>query len=185
MVGRMRSAGIGLLAIACVLAFGRPVAAKQKKLSDQILKEAVSLAKDRESKFSGETAMDNEAFQAAWKAFADRLSADYAGHDVQLKKFGTDVRFRKGFTHIMYMGLRSQTRGLDLQPSAQEVVASHPFLQELVLEGSCYTGGDPFPKKVSELIQANPGIPFLLAENLAAWDKKYKDRFEKVYPKVN
>jgi hypothetical protein len=185
MVRVMRNIGVGLLTVACVLMLGEPVAAKRKKLNDEILKEVVKLAKDRESKFAGDAAMDNPTFQAAWKAFADRLDEEYAGHEVKLKKFGTDVRFRKGFSHILYMCLRSQTRSLELQPTAQEVVANHPFLQELILEGSCYTGGDPFPKKVSDLMQANPGIPFLLAEHLKTWDRKYKSKFEKVYPKAN
>ena len=123
------------------------------------LKEAMDLGKDREKKFAGEQAMDNEGFQAAWSSFAEKLNKEFAGHEVRLKKFGTDVRYRKGFTHVMYMALRSQVRGVELKPSAQEVVAGHSFLQELILEGSCYTAGDPFPKKVSELLEANPGIP--------------------------
>lgn len=181
----IRRAGMLLMAAACLALLGQPVEAKKKRLNDKILKEAVRLAKDREAKFSGEEAMDNEAFQAAWTAFATALDEEYAGHEVKLKKFGTDVRFRKSFSHVIYMGLRSQTRGLELKPSAQQVVATHPFLQELILEGSCYTGGDPFPKKVSELMEANPGIPFLLAENLETWDKKYREQFKKAFPKVN
>jgi len=58
----------------------------------------------------------------------------------------------------MYISLRTQTLGVELNPSAQSVVGWHPFLQELILEGSCYTGGDPFPKQVPDLLQANPGI---------------------------
>lgn len=173
------------IALAAVALLEQPVEAKRKRLKDDVLKQAITLAKDREAKFSGETAMDNEAFQEAWAVFTEKLNGDYAGHEVRLKKFGTDVRFRKGFAHVMYLALRSQTRGLELKPTAQDVISKHPFLQELMLEGSCYTGGDPFPKKVSELIQANPGIPFLLAENLESWDKEYRKKFEKTYPKAN
>lgn len=174
-----------VVVIACVVMFSQSVEAKQKRLNDKILKAATKLSKDREAKFSGESAMDDEAFQAGWKTFAEKLDAEFAGHPVKLKKFGTDVRYRKGFAHVMYLALRSQTRGLELKPSAQELVSHHPFLQELVLEGSCYTGGDPFPKKVSDLIQANPGIPHLLAENLDSWDEKYQTKFRRTYPKTN
>ena len=181
----IRRGGAFALALVCLTFMAEPIEAKKKKLNDKILKEAVTLAKDREAKFAGGEAMDNDTFQAAWSEFAQRLEEDYVGHEVKLKKFGTDVRYRKGFAHIFYLGLRSQTRGLELNPTAQSVVAAHPFLQELILEGSCYTGGDPFPKKVSELIDANPGIPFLLAENLENWDDKYKKKFLKAYPKAN
>ncbi|MEE2753459.1 MAG: hypothetical protein VX910_05710 [Candidatus Latescibacterota bacterium] len=149
------------------------------------MKEAVKLGKDREKKLAGEKAMSNGVFQDNWATFVDHLDQNYLGHDVSLKKFGTDVRFRKGFAHLMYVSLRSETRGLELDPSAQSVVGKYPFLQELMLQGSCYTGGDPFPKKVSDLLGANPGIPFLLAEHLDSWDKKYQKKFKKAYPKTN
>ena len=172
-------------AIACLLILSLGTEAKQKRLNEKILKEVVKLSKDREAKFSGEAAMDNEAWLAGWKEFAEHLDAEFAGEKVKLKRFGTDVRFRKGFAHLLYMGLRSQTHGLELKPTTQELVGRHTFLQELILEGSCYTGGDPFPKKVSDLIQANPGIPILLAENLNSWDAKYQKKFKKAYPKAN
>ncbi len=187
MIFRLSLSQLGALALvgAFLLFVGQPVEAKKKRLNDKILKEAMDLGKDREKKFAGEQAMDNEGFQAAWSSFAEKLNKEFAGHEVRLKKFGTDVRYRKGFTHVMYMALRSQVRGVELKPSAQEVVAGHSFLQELILEGSCYTAGDPFPKKVSELLEANPGIPYLLAEKLDTWDKKYQKKFLKVYPKAN
>jgi hypothetical protein len=149
------------------------------------LKEAVKLGKDREKKLAGEKAMENRAFQASWTTFVDHLDAEYYGHEVALKKFGSDVRFRKSFAHLMYVSLCSQTRGVELNPSAQSVVSRYPFLQELMLQGSCYTGGDPFPKKVSDLLAANPGIPFLLAEYLETWDEKYQKKFKETYPKTN
>ena len=187
MIFRLSLSQLGALALvgACLLFVGQPVEAKKKRLNDKILKEAMDLGKDREKKFAGEQAMDNEGFQAAWSSFAEKLNKEFVGHEVRLKKFGTDVRYRKGFAHVIYMALRSQIRGVELKPSAQDVVASHSFLQELILEGSCYTGGDPFPKKVSELLEANPGIPYLLAEKLDTWDQKYQKKFLKVYPKAN
>ncbi|MBS10312.1 MAG: hypothetical protein CME19_01750 [Gemmatimonadetes bacterium] len=181
----LRWGGVIWISIACLSMLVEQVEAKKKRLNDKILKEAVALAKDREKKFSGETAMDNEAFQASWATFTEKLNGEYAGHEVKLKKFGNDVRYRNGFTHVMYMALRSQTRGVELKPPAQEVIAAHPFLQELIIEGSCYTGGDPFPKKVAELIEANPGIPFLLSEKLDLWDRKLRSKFEKAHPKAN
>jgi hypothetical protein len=169
----------------CLVFVAQPADAKKKRLKDGILKEAVKLGKDRENKFTGEKAMENEAFQAAWEDFVTHLDADYAGHEIALKKFGTDVRFRKGFAHLMYVALRSETRGVELKPTAQSVVSRYLFLQELMLHGSCYTGGDPFPKKVSDLFLAIPGIPFLLAEHLETWDEKYQKKFKEVYPKTN
>jgi hypothetical protein len=174
-----------IVAFACLLFVGQDVEAKKKRMKDDILKVAVRLGKDREAKFSGEKAMDDETFQAGWKSFVDKLDADYAGNEIKLKKFGSDVRFRKGFAHLMYIALRSQTRGMELKPAAQVVVSRHAFLQGLMLEGSCYTSGDLFPKKVSELMEASPGIPFLLSENLKDWDEKYRKDFKKAYPKAN
>jgi hypothetical protein len=159
-----------IVAFACLLFVGQDVEAKKKRMKDDILKVAVRLGKDREAKFSGEKA---------------KLDADYAGNEIKLKKFGSDVRFRKGFAHLMYIALRSQTRGMELKPAAQVVVSRHAFLQGLMLEGSCYTSGDLFPKKVSELMEASPGIPFLLSENLKDWDEKYRKDFKKAYPKAN
>ena len=163
----------------------KPVEAKKKRLKDNILKEAVVLGKDREKKFAGEKAMANAEFQASWTSFIKHLDAEYLGHEVALKKFGSDVRFRKSFTHLMYISLQSQTRGIELEPTAQLVVSKYPFLQELMLRGSCYTGGDPYPKKVSDLLAASPGITFLLAEHLDIWDKKYQKKFREMYPKIN
>ena len=173
------------VAFVCLLLVGQDVDAKKKRIKDDILKVAVRLVKDRESKFSGEKAMDEETFLAGWKGFVEKLDADYAGHEVKLKKFGSDVRFRKSFTHLMYIALRSQTRGMELKPAAQVVVSRYAFLQELMLEGSCYTSGDPFPKKVSDLMEAIPGMPILLSENLKDWEEKYQKNFKKAYPKAN
>lgn len=167
-----------------VLAFVSGVEAKTKRLDDKTLQMAVDLAKDREAAFAREEAMSTEAFEARWTAFAAHLNELYGEHEVRLRKFGTDVRFRKGFTHLLYMAFRVQTRGTLLSPSAQEVVAKHTFLQELVLEGSCYTGGDSFPKKMRDLLKAQPEMQYLIRENLTAWNGKYRKQFEKVFPQV-
>jgi hypothetical protein len=170
------------VAFVCLLILGQDVEAKKKRMKDDLLKVAIRLGKDREGKFSGEKAMDDET---DWKSFVDKLDRDYAEHEVKLKKFGTDVRFRNGFAHLMYIALRSQTHGMELKPAAQVVVSHHAFLQELMVEGSCYTSGDPFPKKVSELLEASPGIPILLSENLKDWEEKYQKDFKKAYSKGN
>lgn len=165
-----------------VLASG--VEAKTKKLDKKIVDTAVSLGKDREAAFTREKAMSIEEFKENWQAFAQRLDETYAGHEIKLKTFGPDVRSRKGFTHLLYMVLKVQTAGTVLKPSVQELVAKHPFLQELILEGSCYTGGDPFPKKMRDLIKAQPGMQYLIREHLTAWNGEYRTLFEKEFPNV-
>jgi hypothetical protein len=173
---------VALMLAALAVAAGN-VDAKAKRLDDKTLATAVNLAKDRELQFAGEAAMSAEEFQKAWAGFCEDM-AQYQGSEIALKKFGNDVRFRKGFAHIIYVGLRAQTKDLELKPSVQELVANHPFLQELVIEGSCYTGGDPFPKKLVELLQASPGMQFLLGETLKGWDPKYSEEFRKLFPDV-
>jgi hypothetical protein len=75
----------------CLLALQlvtQPAEAKKKRLEDRILREAVILGKDGESKFAGENAMDNEAFQIAWEAFVEKLDAEYTGPQVTRTKPG-------------------------------------------------------------------------------------------------
>ncbi len=163
-----------------VLASG--VDAKTKKLDKESLKMAVALAKDREAAFAREEAMSTEAFQAKWSELAAQLERLYGGHQVRLGKFGVDVGFRKGFTHLLYIGLKVQNRIGSLSPSPQELIAKHSFLQMLVLEGSCYTGGDPFPKKMRDLLKASPEMQFLVRDHLANWESKHRKNFEKTFP---
>ena len=163
-----------------VLASG--VDAKTKKLDKESLKIAVTLAKDREAAFSREEAMSTEAFQAQWSELAARLDELYGGHKVRLGKFGVDVGYRKGFTHLLYNGLKVQNRVGSLSPSPQKLIAKHPFLQMLVLEGSCYTGGDPFPKKMRDLLKASPEMQFLVRDHLADWESKHRKEFNKRFP---
>ena len=54
-----------IVAFACLLFVGQDVEAKKKRMKDDILKVAVRLGKDREAKFSGEKAMDDETFRRA------------------------------------------------------------------------------------------------------------------------
>jgi len=158
--------------------------AKTKRLDKRTLKAAVALGKDREAAFAGEEAMPAEEFKERWTAFASQLNEAYGGHEVRLKKFGVDVGYRKGFTHLLYMALKVQTRGTLLSPPVQELVSEHTFLQELSLQGSCYTGGDAFPKKMRDLLEAQEAMQYLLREHLDKWEGKHRKQFEKVFPRA-
>ena len=107
--------------------------AKSKRLDNETVDTAEFLAKDREAMFSGEQALPLSEFQYKWEAFAKQLDEKYSGFDVKLKTFGTDVRARKAFTHLLYMALRVQQKSA-LLPTPQELIGHHPFLQELMLE---------------------------------------------------
>ena len=157
-----------------------PVDAKTKKLDDKITEQAEALAKDREAAFTGEKAMSAADFQKSWTEFAKVFDGEYAGHTVELKTFGTDVRSRKVYTHFMYNAFRMQQKSV-LNPSPQEFVVRHPFLQELMTEGSCYTGGDPFPKKMKDLLKANNDMIMGLRDHLDKWDVNFRKKFEKEY----
>ena len=157
--------------------------AKTKRLDKEAVNTAEFLAKDRESAFAGQKALPLSEFQYKWEAFVKQLDETYLGHTVKLKKFGTDVRMRKVFSHLLYMALRVQQKS-SLVPTPQEVVGRHAFLQELVLEGACYTGGDAFPKKMKDLLMANPEMQFSIRDHLDKWDSKYRKAFEKVFGKT-
>ncbi len=158
------------------------VDAETKKLDDKSLSMAKRLAKDREAAFSGEKAMPMNEFQQGWQLLAARLNELYAGHTVRMNKVGAHVRFRMGFSHLTYMGLKVHTRVTPLDPSPGELVAGYPFLQELVTDGSFYPGGRQFPTKMKDLLLVEPQMVSALRESLDGWDKKYRQRFEKEFP---
>lgn len=154
--------------------------AKNKRLDNKIVEEVTSLAKDREDAFSGREAMPLEEFQSQWTALIAALNEEYEGHTIKLKTFGTDVAARKGFSHLIYMALRVQ-QNTHLEPQIQDVISKHPFLQELTVEGACYTGGDAFPKKMKDLLKAYPEMQGAIRAKIDAWDNKYRKKFEKEF----
>ena len=156
--------------------------AKTKKLDNDSLKMAKVLNKDREDAFSGKEGMPLNEFQEQWAALAERLDDLYGGHKVRMNKFGAHVRFRQGFAQLAYLGLRMHSRVTPLQPSPQELVSRHPFLQELVTQGTCYTGGGRYPKKVADLIAVDPDLQHLLRESIEKWDTKHREKFEILFP---
>lgn len=158
------------------------VDAGTKKLDDRSLAMAKQLVKDREAAFSGEKAMPLNEFHQGWKLLAARLDELYAGHKVRVNKVGAHVRFRMGFSHLAYMGLKVHTRVTPLSPSPGELVAGYPFLQELVLDGSFYPDGKRFPLKMKELLQVEPQMVAALRESIDGWEEKYRERFVKDYP---
>lgn len=154
--------------------------AKNKRLDKKIVEAATVLAKDRESAFAGSEAMPLSDFKAQWAALVTQLDENYHTHTIKLKSFGTDVGIRKSFTHLLYMALRVQQKG-ELEPLVQDVISRHPFLQELTVEGACYTGGDAFPKKMKDLLKAYPDMQGAIRAKLDAWDKQYRKKFEKEF----
>jgi len=166
------------------LTLGYVAEARNVRIDSKTLKAADRLAKDREAHFAKEEAMATADFEKQWSEFAARLNDQYAGREVKLKRFGNDVGVRKGFTHLLYMAFKVGSHGTLLSPTPQELVAKHSFLQELVLEGSCYTGGDPFPKKLRDLLKADSAMQFQLREYLTDWTGEYRAVFEKEFPQV-
>jgi len=154
--------------------------AKNKRLDNDIVDTVTALAKDREDAFAGRTAMPLEEFKTKWVAVISALNEEYEGHTIKLKTFGTDVAARKGFSHLIYMALRVQ-QGTQLEPQIQDVIGKHPFLQELTVEGACYTGGDAFPKKMKDLLKAYPEMQGAIRAKLDAWDNQYRKKFEKEF----
>lgn len=154
--------------------------AKNKRIDKDIVNTATMLAKDRENAYAGSEAMPLAEFKAQWKTLVAQLDEEYEGHTIKLKSFGTDVAVRKGFTHLLYMALRVQQTG-ELDPLVQDVISRHPFLQELTIEGACYTGGDAFPKKMKDLLKAHPDMQTAIRAKLDAWDKNFKKKFEKEF----
>ncbi len=156
--------------------------AKTKKLDDKSLSMAKRLAKDRESAFAGAKAMPLNEFKQGWKLLAERLNELYSGHTVRVNKVGAHVRFRMGFSHLTYMGLKVHTRVTPLDPSPGELVAGYPFLQELMIDGSFYPDGRQFPTKMKDLLHVEPQMVAALRESLDGWDSKTRQRFDKEYP---
>ena len=154
--------------------------AKNKRLDKDIVETATMLAKDREAAFAGSEAMPLSDFKTQWAVFVTQLDKEYHTHTIKLKSFGTDVGIRKSFTHLLYMALRVQQQG-ELEPLVQDVISRHPFLQELTIEGACYTGGDAFPKKMKDLLKAYPDMQGAIRAKLDEWDKKYRQKFEKEF----
>ncbi len=158
--------------------------AKTKKLDNKSLKMAKALNKDREKAFSGEDGMPLNEFKDQWAALATRLDELYGGHKIRMKKFGSHVRFRQGFAQLVYLGLRMHSRVSPLSPSPQELISRHPFLQELILDGSCYTGGGRYQKKVSDLIAVDPDIQQLLRKEIEKWESGNRENFDILFPVV-
>ncbi|MDA0711359.1 MAG: hypothetical protein O3B73_14255 [bacterium] len=154
--------------------------ARDKMIDGKTADTAAKLANDREAAFSGDEAMPLEAFKSQWTAFANELNETFGGQTVKLKSFGNDVGIRKGFSHLIYMALRVQS-GTELTPSAQDLIRQHPFLQELTVSGSCYTGGDPYPKKMKDLLIAFPEMIGALRAGLDGWDASYRKKFEQTF----
>lgn len=156
--------------------------AKSKKLDDKSLSMARRLAKDREAAFAGHGAMPLNEFKQGWKMLAARLNELYAGHKVRVNKVGAHVRFRMGFSHLTYMGLKVHTRVTPLHPSPGELVSAYPFLQELVVDGSFYPDGKRFPIKMKDLLQVEPQMVAALRESIDGWEQSHRKRFEKEFP---
>ena len=154
--------------------------AKNKRLDKKIVATATELAKDREAHFAGSKAMSIEDFSSKWSELVAELDKNYEGHTIKLKTFGTDVASRKGFTHLIYMALRVQQKNAS-EHLVQDVISRHPFLQELTVDGACYTGGDAFPKKMKDLLKAYPSIHGAIRAKLDTWDNKYRKKFEKEF----
>ena len=158
-------------------------AAKKKKLDNESLKMAKFLVKDRQKAFwNEEGAIPLDEFQAKWKELAVRLDTMYSGHQVRLRKFGSDHRFREWFAHLNYMGLRVHVKVTPLNPGPQNLIARHPFLQELLLKGSFYTRDSKYPKKISDLLAVNPQMLKVARETLDFWDSENRKAFEKQFP---
>ena len=154
--------------------------AKNKRLENKVVETATLLAKDREAFFSHSEAMPVVDFMVQWVALVADLDKNYQGHTFELKRFGKDVAIRKGFSHLIYMALRIQQK-FDLEPLVQDVISRHPFLQELTVEGTCYTGGDAFPKKMKDLLKAYPEMQGVIRAKLDDWDKGNRENFEKEF----
>ncbi|MDA0745244.1 MAG: hypothetical protein O2954_01920 [bacterium] len=171
--------GISLLALVLL---AQVADAEKKKIDNDTLDIVNLLNKDRESAFVSGEGMPISAYQDRWTGLVARLDSLYVGHEVRLNKFGSHVRFRQAFTELIYLNLRVHTKVGPLSPAPQEVVARHPFLQELVMEGSCYTDGGRYEKKMSDLLAAYPEFRFVLREHLEKWDSESRKEFEKAYP---
>ena len=156
--------------------------AKTKKLDDQSLSMAKRLAKDREAAFAGDKAMPLNEFKQDWERLAARLNELYAGHKVRVNKVGAHVRFRMGFSHLTYIGLKVHTRVTPLHPSPGELVSAYPFLQELVVDGSFYPDGQRFPIKMKDLLQVEPQMVAALRESIDGWEENHRKRFEEEFP---
>ena len=161
---------------------GSAAGASITRIDKKIVKTADILAKDREASFGGADAMPVTDFQTQWTEFANSLDREYQEHKINLKTFGEDVQVRKVFTHLMYMALRVN-QNANLSPAPEELISRHGFLQELTVDGACYTGGDTFPKKMKDLIKPRFAIQVALRSHLDAWDSKYRKKFEKEFGK--
>ena len=126
--------------------------------------------------------MSTEDFQRAWTALADELDTKYAGKEVKLGKFGSHIRLRQQFTLLVYVGLRTQAKGVSLEPSVQAVVSRHTFLQMLMTEGSCYTRSSRYPKKMSDFIAVYPQMALMIRQHLDTWEPSHRKAFDRAFP---
>lgn len=156
--------------------------AKSAKLDRETVEAAEALCKDREAAFAEDPSMSTEDFQKAWGAFASELDSKYAGKDVLIGKFGSHIRVRQQFTLLIYVALRSQTKGVVLEPPVQDLIARHPFLQMLVTEGSCYIRNDRYPKKMSDFFGAYPQMALMVREQIETWASDHRKAFEEAFP---
>jgi len=175
----LRTLLVGVLGLVLV---GSVADAKTKRIDNKIVRIAETLSKDREASFAREEAMPVADFQEQWTALAKLIDESYKDHTVVLKTFGNDIKTRKVFTHLMYMALRVNQKA-PLSPSPEEFISRHGFLQELTVDGACYTGGDTFPKKMKDLLKPRLAIQVALRNHLDAWDSKYRKKFEKEFGK--
>jgi hypothetical protein len=159
-----------------------PSWAKRAKLDKESVAMAEALASDREAAWVDEAAMSTEEFQKTWSAFASGLDRKYAGKEVKLGKFGSHIRIRQQFTLFLYAGLRSQVKGVVLEPSTEELVARHSFLQMLMLEGSCYIRNNRYPNKMVDFIDLYPKMATMIHEYIDDWEPGYRKAFKEVFP---
>ena len=180
--GIYRRWGAIALAIAVFQLICGPALAKSTKLDKQTVGLAADICKDREAAFAEDSAMSSEDFQKAWSVFSQRLDDKYAGKQVRLGKYGSHIRIRQKFTLLAYVALLSQSKGVSLEPSIQELVSRHPFMQMLMSEGSCYIRNDRYPKKVADLLAARPQLALMIRQNIDSWEPGYRKAFDETFP---
>jgi hypothetical protein len=156
--------------------------AARKRIDKDTMKLVREFVNDRESRFSGGDARTTEEAEALWRRIASRVDSLYLDEEVKISTFGTGATTRQGLTHLIYLAFECQRKKHTLDPPPEKLVAGHPFLQELVIKGTCYTKGETFPKKIKDLLATSTGSLALLRLHLDSWDKKHRQKFEKTYP---
>jgi hypothetical protein len=49
-------------------------------------------------------------------------------------------------------------------------------------EGSCYTRGDRYPKKMADFLVAYPQMALMLRQHMDAWEKDHRKAFDESFP---